>query len=66
MSVSAPPASNLTIEIELISWKRVVDVTGDKKVVKKIIKPGEGFDHPNEGSIVKGKASHEYDIYTFY
>ncbi|XP_024031211.1 70 kDa peptidyl-prolyl isomerase [Morus notabilis] len=53
MGVIAPLASNLTIEIELISWKSVVDVTGDKKVVKKIIKPGEGFDHPNEGAIVK-------------
>jgi len=51
-----PPDSNLTsIELELVSWKVVTDVTGDKKIMKKIKKVGEGFDRPNEGSQVKGK-----------
>ncbi|KAE9599730.1 hypothetical protein Lal_00045764 [Lupinus albus] len=46
--------SNLaTIKLELVSWKVVTDVTGDKKILKKIIKVGEGFDRPNEGSQVK-------------
>ncbi|MCE2056092.1 hypothetical protein HAX54_044032 [Datura stramonium] len=45
--------SNLIIHVELISWKSVVDVTGDNKVLKKIIKAGEGYDHPNEGSLAK-------------
>ncbi|XP_030463597.2 70 kDa peptidyl-prolyl isomerase-like isoform X2 [Syzygium oleosum] len=45
--------SNLVIQLELIAWKSVVDVTGDKKVLKKIVRAGEGFDHPNEGSVVK-------------
>ncbi|GMN53273.1 hypothetical protein TIFTF001_022410 [Ficus carica] len=53
LGISASPASNLTIQLELISWKSVVNITGDKKLVKKIIKPGEGFGHPNEGSFVK-------------
>nr|POE57277.1 peptidyl-prolyl cis-trans isomerase fkbp65 [Quercus suber] len=48
-----PPDSNLTIKLELVSWKSVVDVTGDKKVLKRITKVGEGFDRPNEGSVVK-------------
>ncbi|KAG6641122.1 hypothetical protein CIPAW_09G051100 [Carya illinoinensis] len=48
-----PSDSNLSIELELLSWKSVVDVTGDKKVLKKIMKAGEGFDRPNEGSLVK-------------
>ncbi|XP_019261856.1 PREDICTED: 70 kDa peptidyl-prolyl isomerase-like isoform X2 [Nicotiana attenuata] len=47
------PNLNLNIHLELISWKTVVDVTGDKKVLKKLIKVGEGYDHPNEGSLVK-------------
>nr|XP_018625121.1 peptidyl-prolyl cis-trans isomerase FKBP65-like isoform X2 [Nicotiana tomentosiformis] len=47
------PNLNLTIHLELISWKTVVDVTGDKKVLKKLIKAGEGYDRPNEGSLVK-------------
>lgn len=55
------PASNMTMELDLISWKSIVDITGDKKVVKKITKTGEGFDHPNEGSFVKGMVSHEPD-----
>lgn len=46
--------SNLTIQLELLSWKSVVDVTGDQKVLKKIKKAGQGFDRPNEGSLVKG------------
>lgn len=45
--------SNLIIHLELISWKSVVDVTGDNKVLKKLIKVGEGYDHPNEGSLAK-------------
>ncbi|XP_015056471.1 70 kDa peptidyl-prolyl isomerase-like [Solanum pennellii] len=45
--------SNLIIHLELISWKSVVDVIGDNKVLKKIIKAGEGYDHPNEGSLAK-------------
>jgi FK506-binding protein 4/5 len=49
-----PFDSNLTIKLELVSWKSVVDVTRDKKVLKKIMKVGEGFDRPNEGSLVKG------------
>lgn len=47
--------SNLTsVKLELVSWKSVIDVTGDKKVVKKIEKGGDGFERPNEGSQVKG------------
>ncbi|BAT85078.1 hypothetical protein LR48_Vigan10g025700 [Vigna angularis] len=50
----SPPDSNLTsIKLELVSWKVVTDVTGDKKILKKIKKVGEGFDRPNEGSQVK-------------
>ncbi|KAL2952477.1 hypothetical protein AAZX31_19G113300 [Glycine max] len=51
-----PADSNLTcIKLELVSLKIVTDVTGDKKILKKIKKAGEGFDHPNEGSQVKGE-----------
>jgi len=45
--------------------KIVTDVTGDKKILKKIKKAGEGFDHPNEGSQVKGNFylnSQEHDL----
>ncbi|TKY62748.1 Peptidyl-prolyl cis-trans isomerase FKBP65 [Spatholobus suberectus] len=49
-----PSDSNLSsIKLELVSWKIVTDVTGDKKILKKIKKVGEGFDRPNEGSQVK-------------
>lgn len=52
---SAQPDSDLTsLRLELVSWKTVVDVTGDKKILKKIEKAGEGFERPNEGSQVKG------------
>lgn len=49
-----PQDSNLSsIKLELVSWKIVSDITGDKKILKKIMKVGEGFDRPNEGSQVK-------------
>lgn len=52
-----PPNSNLIICLELISWKSVIDIMGDKKVLKKIMKVGEGFDRPSEGSLAKGNFS---------
>ncbi|GAB4851800.1 hypothetical protein Ancab_031199 [Ancistrocladus abbreviatus] len=48
-----PPGSNVSIHLELLSWRSVVDIVGDGKILKKIIKSGEGFDRPNEGSLVK-------------
>ncbi|KAL1314108.1 hypothetical protein HN51_040867 [Arachis hypogaea] len=48
-----PDFKIITIKLELVSWKIVTDVTGDKKILKKIKKSGEGFDRPNEGSHVK-------------
>ncbi|XP_057455742.1 peptidyl-prolyl cis-trans isomerase FKBP62-like [Lotus japonicus] len=50
-----PPNATLQITLELVSWKTVTDVTDDKKVVKKILKEGEGFERPNEGAVVKLK-----------
>ncbi|XP_021744682.1 70 kDa peptidyl-prolyl isomerase-like [Chenopodium quinoa] len=46
-------SSNITILLELLSWRSVVDVLGDKKILKKVISAGEGFVYPNEGSLVK-------------
>ncbi|XP_068658160.1 70 kDa peptidyl-prolyl isomerase-like [Aristolochia californica] len=50
-----PTCSELIVDIELVSWKSVIDVTGDRKVVKKVIKVGEGYDSPSEGSLVNVK-----------
>ena len=49
-----PAEAVLEIEIELVSWKVVEEVTDDKKVMKKVLTPGEGYEKPNEGSVVKG------------
>ncbi|KAK3026330.1 hypothetical protein RJ639_041379 [Escallonia herrerae] len=48
-----PPNANLVIHLELVSWKSVVDIMGDKKILKKIIKVGEGYDRPSDGSVAK-------------
>ncbi|XP_010552023.1 PREDICTED: peptidyl-prolyl cis-trans isomerase FKBP65-like [Tarenaya hassleriana] len=50
---AVPPNATLQIDLELVSWKTVSEVTDDKKVIKKILKEGEGYDRPNEGAIVK-------------
>ncbi|CAO2840586.1 unnamed protein product [Amaranthus hypochondriacus] len=52
---AVPPNATLQITLELVSWKTVANVTDDKKVVKKILKEGEGYDRPNEGAVVQLK-----------
>ncbi|KAL0417502.1 UNVERIFIED_CONTAM: Peptidyl-prolyl cis-trans isomerase FKBP65 [Sesamum radiatum] len=52
---AVPPNATLNIVLELVSWKTVSNVTDDKKVVKKILKEGEGYERPNEGAVVKLK-----------
>lgn len=54
---AVPPNANLEITLELVSWKTVTDVTKDKKVLKKVLKEGEGYERPNEGAVVQGNMS---------
>lgn len=59
---SIPPGSILNIDVELVSFKPVIDITGDSKVLKKILKEGEGAVIPNEGATVTSKYSDAYAI----
>ncbi|XP_021290400.1 peptidyl-prolyl cis-trans isomerase FKBP62-like isoform X2 [Herrania umbratica] len=52
---AVPPNATLHITLELVSWKSVSDVTKDRKVMKKILKEGEGYDRPNDGTVVHVK-----------
>ncbi|KAH9770934.1 peptidyl-prolyl cis-trans isomerase FKBP62 [Citrus sinensis] len=52
---AVPPNATLQIALELVSWKTVSEITDDKKVIKKILKEGDGFERPNEGAVVKVK-----------
>lgn len=52
---AVPPNANLQITLELVSWKTVSDVANDKKVLKKILKEGEGYERPNDGAVVQVK-----------
>ncbi|XP_057776539.1 70 kDa peptidyl-prolyl isomerase-like isoform X2 [Salvia miltiorrhiza] len=47
-----PPDSVLSIFVKLLSMKPVIDVTGDLKVKKKVLKEGEGTVTANEGATV--------------
>ncbi|MQL93463.1 hypothetical protein Taro_026118 [Colocasia esculenta] len=47
-----PPHTVLNIDLELVSFKPVVDITGDMKVVKKVLKAGEGLRRPKDGESV--------------
>ncbi|KAK4274618.1 hypothetical protein QN277_017812 [Acacia crassicarpa] len=49
---SIPPNSELHVDVELVSFKPVIDVTGDSKVLKKILREGEGSLTANEGAMV--------------
>lgn len=48
-----PPNATLQISLELVTWKIVSSLTDDKKVIKKILKEGEGYEKPNDGAVVK-------------
>nr|GME04619.1 Peptidyl-prolyl cis-trans isomerase FKBP65 [Ipomoea batatas] len=50
-----PPNASLQINLELVSWKTVSEVTNDRKVLKKTIKEGEGYQLPNDSAVVKVK-----------
>ncbi|XP_019436966.1 PREDICTED: peptidyl-prolyl cis-trans isomerase FKBP62-like [Lupinus angustifolius] len=49
---SIPPNSVLHVNIELVSFKPVINVTGNSMVLKKILKEGEGAFTANEGAKV--------------
>lgn len=65
---AVPPNATLNISLELVSWKTVSNVTDDKKVVKKILKEGEGYEKPNEGAVVKCNkhVNHALLVYIYY
>ncbi|XP_073007849.1 70 kDa peptidyl-prolyl isomerase-like [Typha latifolia] len=52
---AVPPNATLHVELELVSWKTVTEVGEEKKILKKILKEGEGYERPNEGATVKVK-----------
>ncbi|KAJ0025618.1 hypothetical protein Pint_07722 [Pistacia integerrima] len=45
-----PPSSVLHVDLELVSFKPVIDVYGDSKVFKKILREGEGTVTADEGA----------------
>ncbi|KAL4306925.1 hypothetical protein AHAS_Ahas16G0227000 [Arachis hypogaea] len=51
---AVPQNATLQITLELVSWKTVSEVTDDKKVVKKILSEGQGYERLNEEAVVKG------------
>ncbi|OAY51239.1 peptidyl-prolyl cis-trans isomerase FKBP62 [Manihot esculenta] len=52
---AVPPNATLEIMLEVVSWKSVTDVTKDKKVLKKTLKEGEGYERPKDGTTVQVK-----------
>ncbi|VVA25307.1 Hypothetical predicted protein [Prunus dulcis] len=56
---SVPPSSVLNIDLELASFKLVIYVTGDAKVIKKVLKEREGAWFANESTSVAGKLIEE-------
>lgn len=62
---AVPPGATLNIDLELVSWKTVTEVGDDKKILKKVLKEGEGYEHPNEGAVVRGISIMAEDILHF-
>lgn len=38
--------------LKLLSWRKIEDIHGDGTLVKKVLKEGDGWERPNEGSTV--------------
>lgn len=62
---AVPPNATLEITLELVSWKTVSDITKDKKVLKKILKEGEGYERPNDGAVVQGNLTERLHFDSF-
>ena len=54
---AVPPNSAVNMDVELVSLKPVVDVSGDLKVMKKTLKSGDGLRTPHDGETVHSKNS---------
>ena len=49
-----PPNATLHVDLELVSWKTVALIGDRKRISKKVLKEGEGYEHPNDGAVVRG------------
>jgi len=49
-----PPNATLIYEIEMLSWSTIRDLTGDGRIMKKLIREGEGWATPREDDEVLG------------
>jgi len=48
-----PPNTTITMNLELVSFKAVKEVTEDKKIIKKILKEADGYEKPSDGTVVQ-------------
>ncbi|KAL6634324.1 hypothetical protein ACP70R_026995 [Stipagrostis hirtigluma subsp. patula] len=52
---AVPCNATLHINLHVVSWKTVTEIGNDKKILKKILQEGEGYERPNECAIVRVK-----------
>lgn len=52
---AVPPNATLHIDLQLLSWKTVTEIGNDKKILKKILQEGEGYERPNDCATVRVK-----------
>uniref|UniRef100_A0ACD5ZG38 Uncharacterized protein n=1 Tax=Avena sativa TaxID=4498 RepID=A0ACD5ZG38_AVESA len=52
---AVPPNAMLHIDLHLVSWKTVTEIGNDKKIQKKILQEGEGYNRPDDCATVKVK-----------
>jgi len=50
-----PPSAAVEVELQLLSWNKVEDVTPNGLVVKKILEASSEWKKPNEGSQVRAR-----------
>ncbi|KDO52833.1 hypothetical protein CISIN_1g036950mg [Citrus sinensis] len=70
---AVPSNANLHITLEMVSWKTVSDITKDKKVLKKILKEGDGYENQmmvqwfklHDGTVFVKKGHDEEPLFEF-
>ncbi|XP_062219058.1 70 kDa peptidyl-prolyl isomerase-like isoform X2 [Phragmites australis] len=63
---AVPPNTTLHIDLQVVSWKTVTEIGNDKKIIKKILQEGEGYDRPNECAIVRVKLTGKLEDGTLF
>ncbi|KAG8058921.1 hypothetical protein GUJ93_ZPchr0002g23288 [Zizania palustris] len=63
---AVPPNATLHIDLQLVSWKTVTELGNDKKILKKILQEGQGYERCNDCALVRVKLTGKLEDGTIF